>query len=68
MRIEVHRVGNNFIAYDDRGQQITDRNILEQISFFQMPENKTSFYINVKVDNTQQNAIIKNVIINTKHT
>ena len=66
MRVEVHRTGDQFVAYDDQGKRITDRNILEQISFDQMPGFKVSYYIDVKVDNTVKPAIINDIIINTQ--
>ncbi len=47
MRVEVHFTGNQFVAYDEQGNQIKDRYILEQISFDQMPGFKTSYYIEV---------------------
>lgn len=66
MRVEVCRTGDTFVAYDPQGNRITDRNILEQISFNQMPGFKISYYVNVKVDNSVKPAIISNVIINTQ--
>jgi len=66
MRIEVHRTGNEFVAYDPQGNRITDRNILEQISFDQMPAFKISYYLDVSVDNTTNPAIINNININTR--
>ena len=62
MRVEVHFIGNQFVAYDEQGNQIKDRYILEQISFDQMPGFKTSYY--VKVDKNQNPAIMNNVQIN----
>jgi hypothetical protein len=62
MRVEVHFIGNQFVAYDERGNQIKDRYILEQISFDQMPGFKTSYYI--EVDKNQNPVIMNNVKIN----
>lgn len=62
MRIEVHFIGNQFVAYDEQGKQIKDRRILEQISFDQMPGFKTSYYL--EVDKNQKPAIMNNVQIN----
>ena len=62
MRVEVHFIGNQFVAYDEQGNQIKDRSILEQISFDQMPGFKTSYYIDV--DNSQKPAIMNNIQIN----
>ena len=61
-RIEVHFIGNQFVAYDERGNQIKDRSILEQISFDQMPGFKTSYYI--EVDKSQNPAIMNDIQIN----
>lgn len=47
MRVEVHFIGNQFVAYDGQGKQIKDRYILDQISFDQMPGFKTSYYVEV---------------------
>ncbi len=62
MRVEVHFIGNQFVAYDERGIQIKDRRILEQISFDQMPGFKTSYYI--EVDKSQNPAIMNDIQIN----
>ena len=62
LRIEVHQIGNQFVAYDEQGNQIKDRHILEQISFDQSPGFKTSYYI--EVDKNQNPAIINNIQIN----
>ena len=62
IRIEVHQIGNQFVAYDDQGNQIKDRYILEQISFDQMPGFKTSYYL--EVDKNQNPAIMNNIQIN----
>lgn len=47
MRVEVHFIGNQFVAYNEQGKQIKDRYILDQISFDQMPGFKTSYYVEV---------------------
>jgi hypothetical protein len=62
LRIEVHQIGNQFVAYDEQGNQIKDRYILEQISFDQMPGFKTSYYI--EVDKNQNPVIMTDVKIN----
>jgi len=62
LRIEVHQIGNQFVAYDEQGNQIKDRHILEQISFDQSPGFKTSYYI--EVDKNQNPAIMNNIQIN----
>jgi len=68
LRIEVHQIGNQFVAYDEQGNQIKDRYILEQISFDQMLGFKTSYYIEV---DKNQNPVIMNDVkinINTQNT
>jgi hypothetical protein len=62
LRIEVHQIDNQFVAYDEHGNQIKDRYILEQISFDQMPGFKTSYYL--EVDKNQNPAIMNNIQIN----
>lgn len=62
IRIEVHQIGNQFVAYDEQGKQIKDRYILEQLSFDQMPGFKTSYYI--QVDKNQNPAIMNDIQIN----
>ncbi len=62
MRVEVHFIGNQFVAYDEQVNQIKDRRILEQISFDQMPGFKTSYYI--EVDKSQKPAIMNDIKIN----
>ena len=63
-RVEVYRTGDSFVAYDSLGNRITDRNILEQISFHPMPGFKISYYI--EVDNSQEPATIDSININTR--
>ena len=62
MRVEVHFIGYQFVAYDEQGNQIKDRYILEQLSFDQSPGFKTSYYI--EVDKNQNPAIMNNIQIN----
>lgn len=62
IRVEVHFTGNQFVAYDEQGNQIKDRHILEQISFDQIPGFKTSYYI--EVDKNQNPAIMNSIQIN----
>lgn len=59
IRIEVHQTGDSFVAYDDKGNRITDRNILEAISFEQIPFLKASYYIDVEVDKTLPPKVIE---------
>ena len=63
MIIEVHFNGNEFIAYDKKtNQQITDRSILNVISFEQFPGIKGVFDINV--DTSGRSVIIEPLQIN----
>lgn len=62
MMVEVYFTGDSFVAYDEQGNQIKDRYILEQISFDQHPGFKTSYYI--EVDKNQNPAIMNNIQIN----
>ena len=57
--------GVNFIAHDEDGVQITDRAILEEISFD--PFIGTRYINNIQVDNDTDDAIINplNININT---
>jgi hypothetical protein len=66
MRVEVHFIGNQFVAYDELGNQIRDRYILDQISFDQMPGFKTSYYVEVAENPSPQ--IPLNIYINTNTT
>jgi hypothetical protein len=63
MIIEVHYNGNEFIAYDKKtNQKITDRSILENLSFQQFPGVKGVFEISV--DSTANPVIIEPLQIN----
>ncbi len=50
MRVEVHFTGDSFVAFGSDGQRITNRSILEQISFHPFPGFKTSFYVDVNTN------------------
>ena len=63
MILEVHYNGNEFIAYDKKtNQKITDRSILENLSFQQFPGVKGVFEISV--DSTANPVIIEPLQIN----
>jgi len=63
MFLEVHYNGNEFIAYDKKtNQKITDRSILESLSFQQFPGVKGVFEISV--DSTANPVIIEPLQIN----
>ena len=63
MIVEVHFNGDEFVAYNKKtNERITDRSILEQISFQQFPGVKGIFKINI--DTTENSAIIEPLQIN----
>lgn len=63
MILEVHYNGNEFIAYDKKtNQKITDRSILEHLSFQQFPGVKGVF--DISVDSTANPVIIEPLQIN----
>lgn len=66
MRVEVHFTGSQFVAYNEQGNQIKDRYILEQINFDQYPGFKTSYYVEV-AENLQPKVPL-NIYINTNTT
>jgi len=47
MIIEVHYTGDQYVAYDDKGNRITDRNILNELAFIQPPGFKSVYKIEV---------------------
>ena len=63
MLLEVHYNGNEFVAYTkNTNQKITDRSILEALSFTQFPGVKGVFEI--EVDIAENPAIIEPLQIN----
>ena len=62
MKITVHFVGDQFIAYDEQGQRVTDRNILQQIEF--EPFWGTQYSATIDVDNSTKDAIIEPLAVN----
>jgi len=62
MIITVHFTGNQCVAYDEQGNEVKDRDILDQISFMQFPGFKSSFQ--VEVDKTDISANIQPLNIN----
>lgn len=63
MILEVYYNGNEFIAYDKKtNQKITDRSILEHLSFQQFPGVKGVF--DISVDSTANPVIIEPLQIN----
>ncbi|MDA8842123.1 hypothetical protein N9N08_00425 [bacterium] len=47
MILEVHHTGDQYVAYDDKGNRITDRNILNELAFIQPPGFKSVYKIEV---------------------
>jgi hypothetical protein len=62
MIVTVHYTGDQFVAYDEQGNKVKNRDILEQLSFMQFPGFKSSFQI--EVDNADISAKIKPLDIN----
>lgn len=63
MLLEVHYNGNEFVAYNkNTNERITDRSILESLSFTQFPGVKGIFEI--EVDTAENSAIIEPLQIN----
>ena len=68
MLVTVHFVGNQFIAVDEQGNEITNRTILDQLQFEPFTGTKQTFV--VEVDTATNDAIIEplevNININTQ--
>jgi|TARA_A100001011_G_C14309283_1_gene844741 hypothetical protein len=62
MIVEVHYLGNEFVAYDEKGQIIKNRTILEELSFIQPPGYKSVYKVNVDI--TENDVIINPLDIN----
>ena len=52
MIITVHYVDNEFVAFDENNNRITNRNILEQITFQPFPGYKGVLTFNIPTDDT----------------
>ena len=52
MIITVHYVDNEFVAFDENNNRITNRNILEQITFQPFPGYKGVVTFNIPTDET----------------
>ena len=50
MLVEVHFTGDSFIAFGPDGKRITNRAILDQISFDQFPGFKTFYHVKVNAN------------------
>ncbi len=62
MIVTVHFTGDQFVAYDEQGKQVKDRDILNEISFMQFPGFKSTFQ--VEVDKTDIDVNINPLQIN----
>ena len=43
MIVTVHFTGDQFVAYDEQGKEVKDRDVLNEISFMQFPGFKSTF-------------------------
>lgn len=66
MMIEVHYTGDQYVAYDDKGNRITDRNILNELAFIQPPGFKSVYKI--EVDTTADPVSLQELSININLT
>jgi|TARA_B100002019_G_scaffold20610_1_gene15748 hypothetical protein len=62
MLVEVHHVGDQFQAFDSKGNRITNREILDAIAFEQFPGFKSVFQIDVDI--TKNPVIITQLDVN----
>jgi len=62
MIVEVHYTGDQYVAYDDKGNRITDRNIPNELAFIQPPGFKSVYKI--EVDITKNPVILNELNIN----
>ena len=62
MIVTVHFTGDQFIAFNEDGEQIKDREILQEISFMPFLGYQSQFQ--VEVDKTDNSATIKPLSIN----
>ena len=64
MVVEVHHTGDQFQAFDSKGNRITNREILEAISFENFPGFKSVFTFEIDLDNTKNPVIIQELDVN----
>jgi len=62
MKVTVLLLDDQYLVFDEQGAMITDRSILEQISF--EPFVGTRYVDNIQVDNNTEDAIITPLDIN----
>lgn len=63
MIVTVHYLDNEFVAYDEEGNKITNREILEQISFEPFPGYKGVIHLKIP-DQPTQETVPLNIKIN----
>lgn len=68
MRVEIIYVNSQFIALDQQGVPITDRNILDQISFDPAVLTTHSRYVQVKRIKNSVKTSAAHISISTTHT
>lgn len=56
MRVLVHFTGGSFIAFNEKGERIKERSILEQIAFEPFPGFKSEFWLDIPDSNTAVNS------------
>lgn len=68
MIVTVHYTGDQFVAYDEQGNKVKNRDILEQLSFMQFPGFKSSFQVEVDKTNidVNMNPLEININFNTE--
>ena len=62
MSIEVHYTGNQYVAFDENGNRVTDRSILNELAFIQPPGFQSVYKI--EVDISENPVIINELDIN----
>ena len=64
MLVEGHHTGEQFQAFDSKGNIITNREILELISFENFPGFKSVFTIELDLDYTKKPVILQALDVN----
>lgn len=68
MRVEIVRINSQYIVLDPQGKQITDRHILDQLSFIQADPTIQSQYVSVKQIKKSIKPNIAHINISTTNT
>jgi len=56
MRVQVYYTGDSFVAFDEQGNRIKERSILEQIAFEPFPGFKSEFWLDIPDANVAANS------------